>query len=63
MKKSKAPTTSDFWIGDAVEHRKTGDIGVVSAHNHMRGLIRVKWASQVEEWVPPDELYLRTERD
>lgn len=56
-------TTSDFWIGDAVVHSSGSPTGVVSAHNHARGLVRVRWASRVEEWVPPEELRLRVERE
>lgn len=54
-------TTGDFSIGDAVKH-KTGPIGIVSAHNHARGLIRVRWESRVEEWVPPEEISLLREK-
>jgi uncharacterized protein YodC (DUF2158 family) len=49
-------TTSDFSIGDAVMHTSGAPSGVVSAHNHARGLIRIRWSSGVEEWLPPDEL-------
>ncbi len=51
-------TTSDLSIGDAVVHRSGSPAGVVSAHNHARGLVRVRWSSSVEEWVPPEEIRL-----
>lgn len=54
----KALTTSDFSIGDAVMHIRGSPRGVVSAHNHARGLLRVRWESRVEEWIPPEELKL-----
>lgn len=55
-------TTSDFVIGDAVKHYKQDIRGVVTFHDHGRGLIRVRWESRMEEWVPPKELLLLAAR-
>jgi hypothetical protein len=64
MSKPSALTTGDFWIGDAVQHVVTpGSIGVVMAHNHARGLVRVQWESRVQEWVPPEEIRLLKARE
>lgn len=51
-------TTGDFRIGDAVRHAKSKTTGVITSHNHARGLLRVRWESRIEEWVPPEELEL-----
>lgn len=56
--KVKALTTSDLSIGDAVQHTSGAPVGVVVSHNHAVGLIRVRWESTVEEWIPPEELRL-----
>lgn len=60
--KAKALTTGDFWIGDAVQHVRGSPRGVVVSHNHSRGLLRVRWESRVEEWLPPKELELLVAR-
>jgi hypothetical protein len=52
----RALTTGDFSIGDGVVHVRGSPVGIVIAHDHARGLIRVRWESQVYEWVPPEEL-------
>lgn len=57
MKKSSL-TASDFSIGDAVLHIRGSPRGIVIAHDHARGLIRVRWESDTREWVPPNELKL-----
>ena len=66
-KRHAAPlTTGDFWIGDAVVHvtdPHSRPVGVVMAHNHARGLVRVQWESRVQEWVTPNEIRLLVERD
>ena len=49
-------TTSDFSIGDAVLHIRGSPRGIVIAHDHARGLIRIRWESGTREWVPPQEL-------
>lgn len=54
---SKA-TTSDFSIGDGVQHIRGSPRGIVAAHDHARGLLRVRWESGVYEWIAPDELLL-----
>lgn len=56
-------TTSDFWIGDEVVHIRGSPVGIVVAHNHAGGLIRVKWKSEVYEWVTPEEIRLTVDRD
>lgn len=55
--------SSDFSIGDAVRHtgppsRRYGRQirGVVMMHDHARGLLKVRWETGVQEWVPPTEL-------
>lgn len=56
MKKMTKLTTSDFSIGDAVRHIRGSPTGIVISHDHARGLLRVRWESQMAEWVPPEEL-------
>lgn len=56
-------TTSDFLIGDGVKHIRGSPVGIVVAHDHARGLIRVRWESHVHEWIPPEEIRLLVERD
>lgn len=60
----KEMTTSDFSIGDGVQHvqrspkQLAAARGIVISHNHARGLIRVRWESNVQEWVKPKQLML-----